>query len=135
MTQRTDYQKQYRQSYKDQAKRVNLTLSLSEHRSLQRAAKASGEPLSAYVKRRALEAHEVQEQAVIPEELLEQLADLDRVIRTIANNVNQMARHSNRVRQVLDDTQPFLYIQSLESELKRVIAAASAPHNDETGGA
>lgn len=134
MTTRDDYQKHYRQTYKDQAKRVNLTLSLVEHRSMLRAAKAAGEPLAGYVKRRALEAHNSQLNAQVPEELLEQLADLDRVVRTIANNVNQMARHSNRVRQVLDDTQPFLYIQSLEAELRRAIAAASQassdPHED-----
>lgn len=121
---RQQYQKEYRQNYKAQAKRVNLTFSVPEHRSLSRAAKASGESLSAYTKRRALESHQQQLDAAVPEDLLEQLADLDRVIRTIANNVNQMARHSNRVRQVLDDTQPFLYIQSLEQELKKAIAAA-----------
>ncbi len=126
MTNRDAYQKQYRQSYKDQARRVNLTLSLAEHRSVARAAKSAGEPLSAYMKRRAMQAHHDQLDAKLPEELLEQLADLDRVIRTIANNVNQMARHSNRIRQVLDDTQPFLYIQKLEAELKRAIASCAS---------
>ena len=113
-TNRRDYQRDYQKDYQARTKRVNLVLSTSEHHSLKRAADASGEALASYVKRRALEAHQGQLETSVPEELLEQLADLDRVIRTIANNVNQMARHSNQVRQVLDDTQPFLYIQSLE---------------------
>lgn len=121
---RRDYQRDYQKEYQARTKRVNLVLSVSEHRSMKRAADASGEALASYVKRRALEAHDDQVNAAVPEELLEKLADLDRVIRSIANNVNQMARHSNQVRQVLDDTQPFLYIQSLEAELKNAIAAA-----------
>lgn len=121
---RSDYQRDYQKEYQARTKRVNLVLSVSEHRGMKRAADASGEALAAYVKRRAQEAHHGQLDAAVPEELLEQLADLDRVIRTIANNVNQMARHSNQVRHVLDETQPFLYIQSLETELKKAIATA-----------
>lgn len=112
---RSDYQRDYQKEYQARTKRVNLVLSTSECRGMKRAADASGEALATYVKRRALEAHHGQLNASVPEELLEQLADLDRVIRTIANNVNQMARHSNQIRHVLDETQPFLYIQSLES--------------------
>jgi len=92
---REHYQRDYRQQYKDQAKRVNLTFSLPEYRSIARGAKTSGLPVAAYVKRLALSAHD--RRAETPEELAEQLAELERVIRTIANNVNQMARHSNRI--------------------------------------
>ena len=121
---RSDYQRDYQKQYQARTKRVNLVFSASEHRGMKNAAGASGEALATYVKRRALESHQNQIDAAVPEELLEQLADLDRVIRTIANNVNQMARHSNQVRHVLDETQPFLYIQSLETELKKAIAVA-----------
>lgn len=119
---RSTYQKGYRQTYKDQAKRVNLTFGVSEHRSITRAARSSGEPVAAYVKRMALAAHTERAEARVPEEMLEELADLSRVIRTIANNVNQMARHSNRIGQVLDEQEVFLHIQSLEAELRATIA-------------
>ncbi|MEP2942694.1 MAG: plasmid mobilization relaxosome protein MobC [Hyphomicrobiales bacterium] len=135
-TTRRDYQRDYQKEYQSRTKRVNLVLSASEHRSVKKAAQSSGEAVATYVKRRALESHQQQLDAAVPEELLEQLADLDRVVRSIANNVNQMARHSNRVRQVLDDTQPFLYIQSLEQELKKAIAAADLLEaNKPPGGA
>ncbi len=123
-TKRSDYQRDYQKAYQTRTKRVNLVFSASEYRSVKTAAEVSSEALATYVKRRALEAHNGQLDCTVPEELLEQLADLDRVIRTIANNVNQMARHSNQVRHVLDETQPFLYIQSLETELKKAIAVA-----------
>ena len=74
---------------------MNLTLSLPEYRQIARAAKNAGSPVAAYVKRLALEAHDGRQST--PDELAEQLADLERVIRTIANNVNQMARYSHRV--------------------------------------
>lgn len=52
---RSEYQKQYRQEYKDHAKRVNLTFTLPEYRSISRAATASGLPVTSYVKRLALQ--------------------------------------------------------------------------------
>ena len=80
---RNDYQRQYRQEYKDHAKRVNLTFSMAEYRGVARAAKTAGIPVTAYVKRLAMQAHEGR--AETPDDVAEQLAELDRVIRTIAN--------------------------------------------------
>jgi Bacterial mobilisation protein (MobC) len=122
---RTTYQREYRQKYKAQAKRVNLTFDVAEHRSLSRAAKSSGEPMAAYVKRMAMAAHHDHADASVPEDVLEELSDLSRVIRTIANNVNQMARHSNRIGQVLDEQEVFLHIQRLEAELRGAVAKSS----------
>lgn len=125
---REQYQRDYRQQYKDQAKRVNLTFSLSEHRAVSRGAKASGLPVAAYVKRLALAAHD--RRAETPEDIAEQLADLERVIRTIANNVNQMARHSNRIAHVLDEQEVFLHIAQLQQELRRAVTRAAAGQAD-----
>lgn len=121
---REQYQRDYRQQYKDHAKRVNLTFSLPEYRQIARAAKNAGSPVAAYVKRLALEAHDGRHTA--PDELSEQLADLERVIRTIANNVNQMARHSHRIAHVLDEQEVFLHIHALQSELKAAITRATS---------
>ena len=92
---RTDYQRDYRQNYKDHAKRVNLTFSLPEYRCIVRSAEQAGTPAATYLKRLALAAHEGRPE--LPAEITLQLADLDRVIRTIANNVNQMVRYSHRI--------------------------------------
>lgn len=125
MTDRSEYLKAYRKDYGSRAKRVNLTFDLPEYRSVLRAAKSLGEPVATYVKRMALAAHHEAETVQLPEELLEELADLSRVIRTIANNVNQMARHSNRIAQVLDEQEVFLHIQRLEGELRSAVSKAS----------
>lgn len=120
---RSDYQRDYRQQYKQQAKRVNLTYSLSEHRQIARAAKAAGLPVASYVKQLSL--GEAAAMRDLPEDLREQLADLDRVIRTIANNVNQMARHSHRIGHVLDEQEVFLNLHALSQELRRAITKAA----------
>lgn len=135
---RDQYQRDYRQQYKDHAKRVNLTFSLSEYRGIARNAKDAGVPVAAYVKRLALDAESGR--APVPEDLTQQLADLERVIRTIANNVNQMARHSNRIAHVLDAQEVFLHIHTLQTELKASIARVSsglsnAQSGDEDDGA
>ena len=123
---REHYQRDYRQQYKDHAKRVNLTFSLPEYRGIARAAKDAGSPVAAYVKRLALEAHDGRNSA--PDELAEQLVELERVVRTIANNVNQMARHSNRIAHVLDEQEVFLHIHALQTELKEAITRAASGH-------
>ena len=121
MTDKNTYQREYRQTYKDQAKRVNLTFSLPEISDLEDAAKSSGIPLSTLVKKLALQAFNQQSLSVLPEEVEERLADLDRLIRNIANNVNQMAHLSNRIERVLDEQEVFLHLSSLEKELRSSI--------------
>lgn len=123
MPDRSAYQKAYRESYGSRAKRVNLTFGLSECADMERAAKRSGMSLSAYVKSCAMQGHIGQVEA--PEDVLEQLADLSRVVRTIANNVNQMARHSNTIGQVLDEHEVFARIQDLQAAYETAITQAS----------
>ncbi len=124
---RSEYQKNYRQEYKVHAKRVNLTFTLPEFRLISKSAKTSGLPVTAFVKRLAMQSFHQNREA--PEEIADQLADLERVIRTIANNVNQMARRSNRIGQVLDEQEVFLHIRDLELELKDAISRAASQGN------
>lgn len=129
---REQYQRDYRQQYKDHAKRVNLTFSLAEYRALTRSAKSSGLPLAAYVKRLALAAHDGRNDT--PEDIAQQLAELERVIRTIANNVNQMARHSNRIAHVLDEQELFLHIASLQDQLRTAVVRAATGQGSKAQG-
>lgn len=119
---RSEYQKTYREKYKDQARRVNLTFSRSEHRDLSRAAKSQDKTLSSYVRGLALAANQGKAEASLPEEVLERLADMDRVFRTIANNVNQIAWHSHTIQQVLDEQDVLTHLFNLEKELKETLA-------------
>ena len=123
MPDRSAYQIAYAESYGSRAKRVNLTFGLYECADLERAAKRCEVPLSAYVKSCALQGHNGQVDA--PENVLKQLADLSLVVRTIANNVNQMARHSNTIGQVLDEHEVFARIQELQSAYETALRDVS----------
>lgn len=111
---RRQYQRQYREQYKSQAKRVNLTFSNEEHRAFSRAAKAGGEKLTPFIKKLALSA--LQKQALIPTEIQEELKTVKFAIRNIANNVNQIAHHSNIVFDLTraDENNLLQYLKQLE---------------------
>ena len=118
---REDYQREYQRKYKNQAKRVKLTFSMDEISPLEATAHSSDVPLAQFIKKLALQAFDNRTVPSLPEEVEERLADLDRLIRNIANNVNQMAHLSNRIERVLDEQEVFLHLSSLEKELRSSI--------------
>ncbi len=94
------YQRQYRDKYKSRAKRVNLTLSNKEYRSFVSAARKDNAKVTSFIKDLALAGLEAR--ASIPPELHEELKTLRFAILNIANNVNQIAHHSNTVRRMTE---------------------------------
>ena len=135
MSERTDYQQKYRQERKETHKRAYLVLTNAEHRDLSRGASAAGMKLAAYVKRLAMAAHSGSAVELIPEEVTSRLDELERLIRNVANNVNQMARHSNVIEEVLDEHEVFGHILELENGLRDAIAdmAALADEKENSG--
>ena len=109
---------------KGRVKRVSLTFSAAEYREFEAAAKASGEKPSSHIKALAVQA--LRNEVALPDTVDGELAEVSRLIRTIANNVNQMARHSNRIAHVLDEHEVFLHIAALQDELKRSVTRAAA---------
>ena len=136
MTNRNDYYRAYHEKHKSRIRRVNLSFNTSEITEFEVSAKASGVPLTTYVKSCAMQGHIGQRNA--PEEVVNELADLSRMVRNIANNVNQMARHSNRIGQVLDENEVFAQIHDLEKLLKVSIVRSATggtqapPEDDDT---
>lgn len=113
---RSEYQKRYKQNYKQQAKRVYLTLSNEEHRAFSRAAK--GEKLAGFVKDLAL--HQLNGEQRIPLELKDELQELNRLVRNIANNLNQMSHSANIFRDV-DQNQVFSHLIKLDQTVNDFI--------------
>ncbi len=107
---RRAYQQTYRKTYK--AKRVNLTLSPAEYRAFSRAAK--NQKITPFIKNLALSA--LERQAVIPKDLEAELKTLRFAIRNIANNVNQIAHHSNTIHNLTsaEENNLLLHIKQLE---------------------
>jgi len=109
-TNRKDYLKQYRTSY--QSRRVNLTLSKDEYRAF---------TLSARKEQSKLALSALHNQAHIPTDLQEELQTLRFAILNIANNVNQIAHHSNRIKAMSENDEQSLlvYIKQLDDVVKR----------------
>ena len=116
---RRTYQRQYRQDYKGQAKRVNLTLSLAEYRVFSQAARKDNKKLASFIKDLAVS--ELESQAHIPSELQDELKTLRFAILNIANNVNQIAHHSNTVRQLAlhEENNLLEYLRQLDEVVRQ----------------
>lgn len=123
---RSEYLREYRQKNKGRVKRVSLTFSASEYRAIETAAAAAGEKPAPYIKALALQAHH--REVALPEAVEAELAELSRLVRTVANNVNQMARHSNRIARVLDDNEPLIEVAKLDGLLRRALEKLAAGH-------
>lgn len=116
---RKQYQARYRKSYRQRTRRVSVSLSLAEYARLERAAAQFSERATTHLKRRAF-AH-LDDAVLVPPELGERLQDLVFLIRNIATNVNQMARHSNEIQAVLDAKAPFHEVARLEAALRAMV--------------
>ncbi len=97
-TNRENYQKHYRKTYT--GKRIGLTLTPDEYKAISRLAKSQGQKPTSYVKK--LVFSQLNQQIVLPKELQEELKTLRFAILNIANNVNQIAHHSNTVRHLTE---------------------------------
>ena len=101
---------------------MNLTFSLDEHEALQHAAQAHKMPLAAFVKQLCLDA-QADRNAPLPPEIEEQLAERMRLLHSIANNFNQIARRSNTIGYVRDEQMPLMHLHSLEKEFTEALRA------------
>jgi hypothetical protein len=63
----------------------------------------------------------IQEGVFIPDSVQKELDKLHYLISNIANNVNQMAWHSNRFRQLLDETPVLIELQKLNTDVREFI--------------
>lgn len=111
--------RQYWHIYKTKKKQISLTLSWQEYRYWQQIAEDRGETVGQQIK---AEATAYQRRERVPNLSLERkLARHTHVLRGIANNLNQIARHSNTFRKFLHSRQTFALLRQLEQAADRFI--------------
>lgn len=108
---------------KGRVKRVSLTFSSSEYREFEMAAKTEGEKPASHIKALAMQA--LRNEVTLPESVESELTEVTRLIRTIANNVNQLARHSNRIGRILDENEPLARVAELDALLRTTLKKLS----------
>lgn len=107
-----EYQRQYRAKHRKTRKEVSVSLPISLHREFSSFAKKQNMSLARLMR----EATDLQIRgAAFKSQAVEvELKELRFLISNIANNVNQMARHSNRIKQVTDENEVFQKLHDLE---------------------
>lgn len=115
------YNQHYKTEYQERTKRVSITLSLSEYAELEKRAKVEGVKPTSLVKNMALAFH--QQTPIIPEMVQVELQELRFLLRNIANNINQIAHHSNTIKRLADENGLLLEIQKMETTINDFVTA------------
>lgn len=108
----SEYQRQYRAKHRKTRKEVSVSLPISLHRELSSFAKKQNMSLARLM--RESTDLQIRGAALKSQAVEEELKELRFLISNIANNVNQMARHSNRLKQVTDENEVFQKLHELE---------------------
>lgn len=111
----SDNRKLYNKEYSQRINRVSLTFTNAEYEELEKRAKAEGVKPTTLVKNMALAYH--QQSPIIPETIKEELQELRFLIRNVANNINQIAHHSNTIQRLADENGLLLEIQKMEKTI------------------
>jgi Bacterial mobilisation protein (MobC) len=123
--QNSDQRKAYLQSYQANTHRVAITLTASEYSELEKRAKAEGVKPTTLVKNMALAYHQSQQ---IPQEpILKELQELRFLLRNAANNINQIAHHSNTVGRLVDENGFLDEVRKMETTINEFVALRLNP--------
>jgi Bacterial mobilisation protein (MobC) len=123
--QNSDQRKAYLQSYQANTHRVAITLTASEYSELEKRAKAEGVKPTTLVKNMAIAYHQSQQ---IPQEpILKELQELRFLLRNAANNINQIAHHSNTVGRLVDENGFLDEVRKMETTINEFVARRLNP--------
>jgi Bacterial mobilisation protein (MobC) len=123
--QNSDQRKAYLQSYQANTHRVAITLTPAEYAELEKRAKAEGVKPTTLVKNMALAYHQSQQ---IPQEpILKELQELRFLLRNAANNINQIAHHSNTVGRLVDENGFLDEVRKMETTINEFVALRLNP--------
>ncbi|MEI2812348.1 MAG: hypothetical protein V9E91_00610 [Burkholderiaceae bacterium] len=102
-----------------------ITLTPSEFAELEKRAKAEGVKPTTLVKNMAIAYHQSQQ---IPQEpILKELQELRFLLRNSANNINQIAHHSNTVGRLVDENGFLDEVRKMETTINEFVALRLNP--------
>ena len=114
-----EYQKIYRAKNRNTRKVVSVSLSGDDHRNITRYAKKQGLSVSALLREASL--HQCRGSQINSPAVQSDLRELRFLLSNIANNVNQMAHHSNRLRHVVDENGVLSNLAELDELLRTFV--------------
>lgn len=109
---RPSYIKAYLKDYRSRHKCVNVAVPIADYKKLEKAAKREGMTPARLLLTIGL--RDLDKTVYVPAEIKQELSRLTLLIRNIANNINQIAHHTNTVRQAADARTVFAELAKLE---------------------
>jgi hypothetical protein len=116
---RKEYKKNWQKEAKKRKKYVNVSFSKDEYDYIKKIADKEGEKVTPFIKALALaQAGKID---YIPKEKQDKLNEFVFMIRNIANNVNQIAKHSNTIKSLKNENGLLAYLKDLETKIKEFV--------------
>ena len=110
-----EYHKKYKRDYLKLNKALSVTIPIENYQELESRAKAwKMKPTTLF---RELALSQLDEIGLVPEFIETELKELRFLILNIANNVNQMAHHSNTIRSLVDEKGLLRELRRLEESI------------------
>jgi len=119
------YQRDYRDRTKRQYKDVSVRLPVADHRELRAYGQGNGMGIATVLREGALA--QIRSTSLRSSGVEEELKELRFLLASIANNVNQMAHHSNVVRHVVDEGGALAKLQELEELIEGFVENKLTP--------
>jgi hypothetical protein len=108
-----EYYKHYRQEYSKRVKYLNVSVPIKTFNEMQARADKEGTKVSKLFRDMAIAY--MQQKTFVPKEIEDELKQVRLLIRNIANNVNQVAHHSNIMKGLVEDNELLSEIKKLEA--------------------
>lgn len=115
------YQKTYRDRSASTRKVQSVSLAMADYGEIKRYAKGQGLSVSALMREATL--HQCRGSQLRSAGIEDELKELKFLISNIANNLNQMAHHSNVVRHVVDEGGALARLQELSQTIEGFVDA------------
>lgn len=107
-----NYHKEYRKNYDEKVKYVTVSIPISEYKELEKLAKKEKIKVSKLVKNMTIAY--MQTKTLIPNGVEERLTEFVFLMRNSANNINQIAKHSNTLKTLVDENGLFMELKKME---------------------
>ncbi len=124
-TNRSAYQKSYRQKHSEEYRRISISVSNAEYSALKRFAQRENIKVTTLVRDFAFAG--LSNTRYVPKGLRSELEQLGFLVRNIANNVNQAAHYSNSLRRVADENGLLQCIKNLEDTVHEFVQNRMKP--------
>ena len=115
-----EYQKAYRAKNHATRKVVSVSLSVDDHHDIARYAKKHRLSVSSLLREATL--HQCRKSQLASPEVQNELRELRFLLSNIANNMNQMAHHSNRIRYVIDENAALAHLAELDALIRNFVS-------------